>query len=42
MKLRRPGFIQDLWQSFAVLLPIKTVGVMGDQRPIENVIACVV
>ncbi|HMP72323.1 MAG TPA: glutamine-hydrolyzing GMP synthase [Kiritimatiellia bacterium] len=29
----------DIWQSFAVLLPIQTVGVMGDDRTYENVIA---
>ena len=29
----------EIWQSFAVLLPIKTVGVMGDSRTYENVIA---
>jgi GMP synthase (glutamine-hydrolysing) len=28
-----------IWQSFAILLPVKTVGVMGDERTYENVIA---
>jgi GMP synthase (glutamine-hydrolysing) len=30
---------EQMWQSFAILLPIKTVGVMGDERTYENVIA---
>jgi len=30
---------KDIWQSFAVLLPIRTVGVMGDSRTYENVVA---
>jgi len=33
-----PNF-KEIWQSFAVLLPVKTVGVMGDQRTYENVCA---
>jgi GMP synthase (glutamine-hydrolysing) len=38
-EIRQSGFYNDLWQSFAVLLPIRTVGVMGDQRTYERVIA---
>jgi GMP synthase (glutamine-hydrolysing) len=33
------GLYGDIWQAFAVLLPVKTVGVMGDERTYENVIA---
>lgn len=33
------GLYRDIWQSFAVLLPIRTVGVMGDERTYEHVIA---
>ena len=33
------GFYEKVWQSFAVLLPVRTVGVMGDERTYENVIA---
>jgi GMP synthase (glutamine-hydrolysing) len=29
----------DIWQSFAVLLPVRTVGVMGDGRTYDNVVA---
>ncbi len=38
-EIKKAGLYQEIWQSFAVLLPIKTVGVMGDQRTYENVIA---
>jgi GMP synthase (glutamine-hydrolysing) len=37
--MRAAGLYEKVWQSFAVLLPIKTVGVMGDERSYENVIA---
>jgi len=38
-EIRRSGLYREIWQAFAVLLPIKTVGVMGDERTYENVIA---
>lgn len=38
-EIKRAGLYREIWQSFAVLLPIKTVGVMGDERTYENVIA---
>ncbi|MGE5662743.1 MAG: glutamine-hydrolyzing GMP synthase, partial [Deltaproteobacteria bacterium] len=38
-EIRRAGLYESIWQSFAVLLPIKTVGVMGDERTYENVAA---
>jgi len=31
-EINRQGFYHDVWQAFAVLLPIRSVGVMGDQR----------
>ena len=33
------GYYKHLWQSFVVLLPLKTVGIMGDQRTYENIVA---
>lgn len=33
------GYYEKAWQSFAVLLPVQTVGIMGDERTYENVIA---
>jgi GMP synthase (glutamine-hydrolysing) len=38
-EIKAAGFYEKVWQSFAVLLPIKTVGVVGDERSYENVIA---
>ena len=38
-EIRAAGLYYDIWQAFAVLLPIRTVGVMGDQRTYDYVIA---
>ncbi len=37
-ELRVQGLYRQTWQAFAVLLPVRTVGVMGDQRTYEHVI----
>lgn len=38
-EIRRAGLYAKLWQSFAVYLPVRSVGVMGDERTYEEVIA---
>ncbi|HXL69493.1 MAG TPA: glutamine-hydrolyzing GMP synthase [Xanthobacteraceae bacterium] len=37
-EIRRAGLYDEIWQAFAVLLPVKTVGVMGDGRTYDNVV----
>jgi GMP synthase (glutamine-hydrolysing) len=38
-EIRAARLYYRLWQSFTVLLPLKSVGIMGDQRTYENIIA---
>ena len=38
-EMKASDWYRKVWQSFAVLLPIKTVGVMGDERSYDNVVA---
>ncbi|MGB9913179.1 MAG: glutamine-hydrolyzing GMP synthase, partial [Candidatus Kapaibacteriota bacterium] len=38
-EIHRANLYNEIWQAFAVLLPVKTVGVMGDERTYENVCA---
>lgn len=38
-ELMRTGLYNEIWQAFVVLLPIRSVGVMGDGRTYENAVA---
>jgi GMP synthase (glutamine-hydrolysing) len=38
-EIRNAGLYDDIWQAFAVLLPVQSVGVMGDERTYENTCA---
>jgi len=38
-EIKKANFYRKLWQAFAVFLPVKSVGIMGDERTYENVAA---
>jgi GMP synthase (glutamine-hydrolysing) len=38
-EIREAGLYNDIWQAFAVFLPVRSVGVMGDGRTYDNVVA---
>jgi GMP synthase (glutamine-hydrolysing) len=38
-ELKKSGYYDQVWQAFCVLLPVQSVGVMGDERTYENVLA---
>jgi GMP synthase (glutamine-hydrolysing) len=38
-EMKKAGVYYDVWQGFSVLLPVRAVGVMGDERTYENVLA---
>ena len=37
-EIRRAGLYDDIWQAFVVLLPVRSVGVMGDERTYEHAV----
>jgi GMP synthase (glutamine-hydrolysing) len=37
-EIRSAGLYDEIWQAFAVLLPVRSVGVLGDERTYENVL----
>ncbi len=38
-EIKKAGLYEQIWQSFAILLPVRTVGIMGDRRSYGNVVA---
>jgi GMP synthase (glutamine-hydrolysing) len=38
-EIRSANLYDEIWQAFAVLLPVRSVGVMGDERTYDNVVA---
>lgn len=38
-EMKKAGLYYNIWQAFAVFIPVKTVGVMGDERTYDNVVA---
>lgn len=38
-EIKKSGWYEKVWQTFCILLPVKTVGVMGDERTYEHVVA---
>ena len=38
-EIRSAGLYDEIWQAFGVLLPVRSVGVMGDERTYENALA---